>query len=94
MEAHSLSDVPLSKDQLIQLVRKLQRGEGSSEEVSFWLDLFERSVPYPGVVSLIYWSQEELNAEEIVERALAYQPIPLGPPTEDPPYYYGPPPRL
>jgi hypothetical protein len=46
-----------------------------------WLDLIERNVPCPtGYVSdLIFWPPDgqELSAEAVVDRALAYRPIEL-----------------
>jgi hypothetical protein len=69
----------LSKDQLIDLVGRLQRAKGTEAEMDAWLTVVERNVPDPAVVDLIYNADETLTAEEIVERALAYQPIILGP---------------
>jgi hypothetical protein len=69
----------LSREDLVPLVRKLQNAVGADEEQAAWLTLLERNVPHPGVSDLVYWSNEELTAEEVVDRALAYQAIILGP---------------
>jgi hypothetical protein len=70
----------LSRDELVDLVGKLMRGGSEAEEGAWW-DLIERSVPCPtGYVSdLIYYPPDgqELSAEAIVDRALAYRPIEL-----------------
>jgi hypothetical protein len=67
----------LSRDELVDLVGKLMRGGGTEA----WLDLIDRNVPCPtGYVSdLIYYPPEgqELSAEEVVDRALAYRPMEL-----------------
>ncbi|MFJ6950419.1 e9imm peptide [Micromonospora aurantiaca (nom. illeg.)] len=46
-------------------------------ELGGWLDQLERDLVCPGgyVSNLIYWSDPELTAAEVVDRALAYQPI-------------------
>lgn len=69
----------LARDQLVALVGKVQRGEGTEEEISAWLTLIERNVPHPEVRDLIYGTNAALLPEEIVARALAYKPVILGP---------------
>jgi hypothetical protein len=69
----------LSRSQLVDLVAKVQRVEGAEEEIHAWMELLERNVPDPYVSDLIFNSKEELTAEEVIERAFAYQPILLGP---------------
>jgi hypothetical protein len=66
-----------SKGQLVELVGKLQRSEGTEDEQMGWLLLLDRNVPHPAISDLIYHSEGELTAEEIVEQALAYKPIQL-----------------
>lgn len=70
----------LSKHELIALVTKLLRAEGSDDEIHQWLELVERNVPHPEVQNLIYWSNryglgDSPSAEDIVEQALSYKPI-------------------
>ncbi|MDU0203964.1 bacteriocin immunity protein [Paenibacillus sp. MAH-36] len=65
----------LSKDQLIELVRKIMRVEGSEEEIDNMIEFLKFSVPHPEVSDLIYWNENELTAEEVVEQALSYKPI-------------------
>ena len=72
-------DQPLSKEELIALVSKLMRAEGTGRERNEWLKLLERNVPDPDMSDLIYWPKREMTAEEIVETALAYEPIRLPP---------------
>ncbi len=39
----------------------------------------EKLLPHPGVSDLIFYPKREMTAEEIVDEALAYKPIILGP---------------
>ncbi len=62
---------------MIEIVERLIRGEGDDEQASQWLDALERSAPNPHFSNLIFYSHEDLTAEQIVDRALAYRPIAL-----------------
>ncbi len=73
----------LTKDELLELINALLSGEGDEHETSYWLALLEHNVPNPSVSDLIYWSQPEMSAEEILAEALAYQPIITPPPTTE-----------
>jgi len=55
---------------------------GHEEEDTAWLTFVDRHVPAPGVSDFTYYSDPELSAEEVIERAFAYQPIILGPATD------------
>ncbi|THF68864.1 hypothetical protein E7T06_14445 [Deinococcus sp. Arct2-2] len=65
-----------SRSQLVTLVQRLLHGEYRDEEegdqllVDLQRDLFD-----PQVSDYIFWPDREMTAEEIVDRALAYQPI-------------------
>lgn len=72
----------LTRNQLVDLVAKLQRAEGTEAEKDAWLTLIERNVSDPEVGNLIFHSKEDLTPEEVIERAFAYRPIILGPATE------------
>ncbi|MGG3919907.1 hypothetical protein ABEV44_10635 [Parageobacillus thermoglucosidasius] len=43
------------------------------EEVSEYIDILEKNVPHPAPSDLIFWNDEELSPEEIVEIALNYK---------------------
>jgi len=60
----------LTKEQLIDLVRRLQRADGTSAEDEAWLNLLMRNLPHSDVSDLIYYSDPELSPEEVVEQAL------------------------
>jgi hypothetical protein len=68
----------LSREELITLVDKLLRAEGSEEEQAQWLRTVEENVPHPEVSDLIYHPEVPLTSTEIVEIALNYRGIRLG----------------
>lgn len=83
----------MSRDELIDLVRRIMAAEGETEEEADALvELFEANVPHPRASNLIFWPEHEigerreLTPEEVVDLALSYEPIPLGPasPSLDP----------
>jgi Colicin immunity protein / pyocin immunity protein len=66
----------MSREELIELVRKIMDAEGSEEEIDVWLDELERNVPHPEVSDLIFWPKKEpVTPEEVVDEALAYKPV-------------------
>ena len=65
----------MNKQELIQLIKKIQCSEGTEKEADSNIDLLCRSVQDPQAVNYIY--QEDLNAEEIAEKILSYKPIQL-----------------
>jgi len=67
----------LSKEDLIELVRKIMNVEGTEEEIDDMIDILKSSVPHPEVSDLIYWNENDLTPEQIVEQALNYKPIQL-----------------
>jgi len=69
----------VTRQQLVGIVDRLLRADSSEEERHELLDLLERNVPHPTVSDLIFYPPDgiELTAEEIVDRALGYQPTAL-----------------
>ena len=67
----------LNKDEIIALIKRLKKAEGTDEEQSEWVWQIENSVPfYQEIVKLLFWSNEVLTAEEIYDRAEKnYKPI-------------------
>ena len=41
------------------------------------IDMVKKNVPYPDISDLIYWNEEELTPEQIVDKALEYKPMQL-----------------
>jgi hypothetical protein len=70
----------MTRDELVQAVRRIVDADGSEAELDSLLALVERNVPHPAVSDLIFYPPNgtDLSAEQIVEIALAYVPIKLG----------------
>lgn len=67
----------LTRGEMVDLVGRLMRGEGSDEEANEWINEIHRSVPHPDVSGMIFYPEEELTSEEIIDRAISYRPIEL-----------------
>lgn len=63
----------LSKRELVELVNKICNPKLSDEEVSEYIEILEQNVPHPAPSDLIFWNDENLSPEEVVEIALAYK---------------------
>lgn len=70
----------MTKEELIELVRKISEAEFETEEqYNEAHDLFLSNVPDPEASRFIYNGKPSLTPKEIVEKALAYKPIILVP---------------
>lgn len=71
----------MSRAETVALVQRIMDADhASDDEVDGWLDSLDRALACPSghVSGLIFWPPErELSADEVVDRALAYRPIPL-----------------
>lgn len=72
----------MSRDELIELVRRIMAGEGESqEEADRLVEQFLANVPHPEADGLIFYPDQyfghEPTAEEVVDRALSYKPLQL-----------------
>ncbi len=65
----------LSKKELVELVNKVCNPKLSDEEVSEYIEILEQNVPHPAPSDLIFWNDEDLSPEEVVEIALAYKEV-------------------
>jgi hypothetical protein len=66
----------LNRAELVELVKRIIDGAyASDDEVAEWLSRIEDSVPHPGVSDLIFYSEDEPDAEAVVDAALAYRPV-------------------
>ena len=70
----------LLRREMVELVERISAGAGTEAEQEEWLETLEANVPDPAVSDLIFWPERELTAEEIVDRALAYESVALPPP--------------
>lgn len=71
----------LSRAELIEWVERIMNAEGSEAEIDEWLTMVKQHVPHPEISNLIFWNEEDWTATQIVDEALAYQPIILPPPS-------------
>jgi hypothetical protein len=69
----------MTREELIELVRKISQAEGTEEELERMMITLKNNVRHPEVSDLIFYPPEgrRLSPEEIVDRALAYRPIQL-----------------
>lgn len=64
----------LTREELIKLVEKMCNGEGSDDEIGEWIEILEKNIQDPNVSDLIYFNNEKLTPEQIVDRAMNYKP--------------------
>lgn len=67
--------MPMTRNELIDIVKKIAAAQGTEAEQDQLLDLLMQNVPDPNVTDYIFY--DELSPEEIVDKALAYKPIQL-----------------
>jgi hypothetical protein len=65
----------MSRDELIELILKIQRNEGTEEEADADIELLVNSVLDPEAVDYIF--QHEWTAEFIADKIISYAPIVL-----------------
>ena len=71
----------LDKLQITKIVSKLFYGEDKSEEeCSELIETLEKNIADPALYDYIFSGKYDLTPEEIVEKALSYQPIITAPP--------------
>lgn len=62
----------INKEALVRLVERIQNAEGTEVEINAMIDRLQESVPHPSISDLIFYPVEEMDAEQIVDIALAY----------------------
>jgi len=60
-------------EELILLVDKIMKCQGSEKEIDEMMELLEKNVIDPEVSNYIFY--EENTPEEVIDKALAYKPI-------------------
>ncbi|AIW28995.1 MULTISPECIES: bacteriocin immunity protein [Bacillus] len=63
----------LTKEELISLVKEIMNPTLDDEKVSEYLALLEKNVPHPAPSDLIFWSNENYTAEQVVRIVLNYK---------------------
>ncbi|MBD9606480.1 hypothetical protein [Pseudomonas sp. PDM08] len=68
----------VTKQELVELVRRVMEGDGADHEVEFWLSMLEINIPNERISDLIFWPDEyfddvnysqELSPEQVIEIA-------------------------
>lgn len=67
----------MDRNELIELVRKIQSAEGTEDQIQGMIQALTESVLDPRVTDYIFYPDSPLSPEEIVDKALAYRPIQL-----------------
>lgn len=75
VNGNHLETIKLNREELITLVQKIMDAAGTEEETHVDLEILIKNVSDPKVTDYIYWSEEEMTAEQIVDKALQYNPI-------------------
>ncbi|MGN6177683.1 MAG: bacteriocin immunity protein [Mucilaginibacter sp.] len=76
----------MTRDELIEIGKKIVAGEGTEKELDELYDLFSRNVPHPSGANLFYYpenynawkdkiSEYDPTVEEVVDKCLSYKPI-------------------
>ena len=65
----------MSREELVLMVTKIMKADGTEEEVDELISALDRNVPHPAVTDLIFYSPELVTPEEIVDKALSYDPL-------------------
>ena len=63
----------MSRNELIELVKKVIDCEGTEEEIDKMILKLEQNVIHPYISDYIYY--DDLTPEQIIDKALAYKPI-------------------
>ncbi|MBQ5445237.1 MAG: hypothetical protein IIT48_01025 [Lachnospiraceae bacterium] len=63
----------MTREELILLVDKIMKCQGSEKEIDEMMELLEKNVIDPEVSNYIFY--EENTPEEVIDKALAYKPI-------------------
>ena len=63
----------MTREELILLVDKIMKCQGSEKEIDEMMELLEKNVIDPEVSNYIFY--EENTPEEVIDKALTYKPI-------------------
>lgn len=63
--------------EILELIGRLQKGEGNEEEVVKWIDLLKAAIPCPYISDLIFYGDPSDTPEAIHRKARQYRPIQL-----------------
>lgn len=61
----------MTREELIKLATKIAECEGTEKEIDNMTDILESNLPDSGISDLIYYPDESITTEEIIDIALA-----------------------
>ncbi len=67
----------LSREELIKLVSDIIECNGTEKEIDEMMEVVEKNVPDPNVSDLIFWNDDNLTPEQIIDKAFEYKLIQL-----------------
>ncbi len=77
----------LDREELVALVETIFRCEASEEKLEEMQGILEKNLIDLELSNYMYWSNPQMTAEEVVDKALAFKPIilpgPDGSPEDD-----------
>lgn len=65
----------ITDDEYVEIIRRLQTAQATEMETDYWLRLLDINIPCPHISDLIYWSDGESTAEQILAKARQWRPI-------------------
>lgn len=65
----------ITEDEYLEIIMRLLEGRATEAETTFWLRLLDINIPCPTIYDLIYWSEEEMTAEQVLAKARQWHPI-------------------
>jgi hypothetical protein len=64
----------LTRDELIERVRRIIDVDGTDEELEILADEINANVPHPDIIDLVYDENDAMTPQEIIDKALSYTP--------------------
>ena len=62
----------MNREELIELVQCIKDNDGTARKIDELVGQLKQNVADPNVTDYIFWSETEMTAEEVVDKALAY----------------------
>ena len=63
--------------EILELIGRLQKGDGNDEEVASWIDLLKAAIPCAYISDVIFYGDPSATPASIFEKARRYRPTEL-----------------
>jgi hypothetical protein len=71
-----------TRTELVELIRRMQQGEGADDEVGHWIENLERATGNPNVLDMFHKDEYDgLSADEVFDKLCTYRPFLMPPPS-------------